>query len=98
MLTLAAGAAAIESLDAVTFWKTFPIIFSYEPWFEPGPPLYLMGNPQYMYNNHMWSEFVSEFKSDLSARLSQADHTTLCYRLSPTVQSHLQIGALNSSV
>lgn len=68
-----AGGASIETLNATTFWQTFRIIFSYEPWSAPGPPLYLMGNPARPYDNLMWSTFVANFKAYLSLNLRQMD-------------------------
>eukprot|EP00658_Telonema_sp_P-2_P068991 TRINITY_DN5803_c0_g2_i2.p1 TRINITY_DN5803_c0_g2~~TRINITY_DN5803_c0_g2_i2.p1 ORF type:complete len:229 (-),score=41.90 TRINITY_DN5803_c0_g2_i2:338-1024(-) len=86
------GGSAIESLDKHSFWETFPAIFSYEPWSDAGPPLYLMGNPTYTYTNAMWSDFISTFKSALKRELSAGSPGSLCAELAETVEHELQIG------
>ena len=86
------GGSGIEVLNATTFWQTFTLIFSYEPWSAPGPPLYLMGNPDYTYDNSMWSEFIFSFKRSLAKKLASEYPTTLCQDLAATVEDMAQVG------
>lgn len=60
-----AGGDQIEALDGVSFWRVFKIIFSYEQFSSLGPPMALMGNPDYTYDNKMWSLFLTTFKAAL---------------------------------
>jgi hypothetical protein len=78
------GGASIEALTAKTVWETFTIVFSYEYWSAPGPPLWLMGNPQRPYNITMWSEFVTEFRKSLALRLQQQPPVSASVTPGPT--------------
>jgi len=86
------GGRGIEALNATTFWQTFTVIFSYEKWSAPGPPLYLMGNPDHTYTNAMWSEFVFSFKHSLQQKLATYENGSLCKELSETVLGDMTVG------
>jgi len=88
------GGASIESLTSTSVWETFTLIFSYEYWSAPGPPLWLLGNPEKIYNATMWSEFVSEFRIQLAIKLQQQPQLSggLCQTAAHTLPRDIRIG------
>lgn len=86
------GGAGIEALGPITFWDTFKMIFSYEPWSTSGAPLYLMGNPGNLYDNTMWTAFLAAFKTQIKQGLATRSPGSLCHALAGTVDSHMAVG------
>ena len=92
------GATTIELLDSTTLWNTFPMVFSYEKWSAMGPPLYLLGNPNFHIGALEWGEFVHGFKRSLSAALQYNGSThsnissPLCAQAAATIATDLKIG------
>ena len=91
------GAAAIERLNSSTLWSTFVMVFSYEKWSSMGPPLYLLGNPNFHIGAPEWAEFVHGFKKSLASSLQynvtqNITDSPLCMAAAATIQSELKIG------
>ena len=86
------GGSSIEALTSSTLWQAFTIVFSYEYWSAPGPPLWLMGNPERVYNSTMWSEFVTEFRHQLAITLQGGAGGDLCSRAAHTLPKDVKFG------